>query len=333
MNIVLNNIEQQIIDETEVIQPARKNFIEANTTEVSLRHLKDECTIPVFSRDNECTISHYEFIKYTEDVITDVLSNNIKLKEEIRVSHIVKGRIPSAIGKPAKDLLENEKTIYYERMAFVIEIPEISEVINGNKLSLSIGGVRAYNQENLYGKKSIEKFKVFIGFQNRVCLNLCISTDGLADSIRISSIGELKTKILELINGYDRKKHLENLQELGRYSINEDQFAFLIGKLKMCQYLSKEERKGLFPISITDSQITSIVKDYFSDECFKSIEGTINLWKLYNLFTEAVKSSYIDNHLERNLSAYEFIQHLAKSLKTGEPNWFIYNLSIANSAF
>jgi hypothetical protein len=331
MNLVLNNIEQQIIEETEVIQPARKNFIEANTTEVSLRHLKDECTIPVFSKDNECTISHYEFIKYTEDVITDVLSNNIKLKEEIRVSHIVKGRVPSAIGKPAKELLENEKTIYYERMAFVIEIPEISEVINGNKLSLSIGGVRAYNQENLYGKKSIEKFKVFIGFQNRVCLNLCISTDGLADSIRISSIGELKSKILELINGYDRKKHLENLQELGRYSINQDQFANLIGKMKVYQYLSKEEKKDLFPLSITDSQITSIVKDYCTDVFFCSTEGTINLWKLYNLFTEANKTSYIDNHLERNVSAYEFIQYLCKYVKSGESNFFYNNINMTKT--
>lgn len=327
MNLVLNNIEQQIIDETEVIQSTRKNFIEANTLQVDLEHLKNKCTVPVFSRDNESSISHYEFIKNTEDVITDVLSNNIQLQEEIRVSHIVKGRVPSAIGKPAKDLLENEKTIYYERMAFVIEIPEISEVINGNRLNLSIGGVRAYNQENLYGKKSIEKFKVFIGFQNRVCLNLCIATDGLADSIRISSIGELKSKILELINGYDRKRHLENLQELGKYSISEDQFAFLIGKMKMYQYLSKEERKDLFPISVTDSQITSIVKDYFSDVFFCSTSGAINLWKLYNLFTEANKTSYIDNHLERNVNAYEFIQYLAKSVKNGESNFF-YNKNI-----
>jgi hypothetical protein len=58
--------------------------------------------------------------------------------------------------KGAKDLSEQEKTLYYERMAFVIEIPEISEVINGNKLSLAIGGVRAYNQENLYGKRKVQ---------------------------------------------------------------------------------------------------------------------------------------------------------------------------------
>jgi hypothetical protein len=332
MNLVLNNPEAQIIEEAQVIQSERKNFIEANTLQVDLDHLKTECIVPVFSKDNESTISHYEFIKYTEDVITNLLSKHIKLDEEIRVSHMVKGRIPSAIGKPAKDLLEQEKTLYYERMAFVIEIPEISEVINGNKLSLAIGGVRAYNQENLYGKKSIEKFKVFIGFQNKVCLNLCISTDGLAESIRISSVGELKSKILELINGYDRKRHLENLKELGKYSINEDQFAFLIGKMKMYQYLSKEEKKDLFPLTITDSQITSIVKDYYSDVFFCSIEGTINLWRLYNIFTEANKTSYIDNNLERNVSAYEFIQYLAKYVKNGESNFFLNNLSIAKTS-
>jgi hypothetical protein len=325
MNIVLNNPENQIIDEAQVIQSGRKNFIEANTIQVDLQHLKNECVIPVFAKDNESTISHYEFIKYTEDVITSVLSNSIQLKEEVRVSHMIKGRIPSAIGKPAKELLEHEKTLYYERLAFVIEIPEISEVINGNKLSLAVGGVRAYNQENLYGKKSIEKFKVFIGFQNTVCLNLCISTDGLAESIRISSVGELKTKILELINGYDRKKHLQDLEDLARYTINENQFAGLVGRAKMYQYLSKEDKKDLFPLSITDSQITSIVRDYYTDVFFCSTDGTINLWKLYNIFTESVKSSYIDSLLERNASAFEFINYLAKSLKNGEPNWFLNN--------
>lgn len=325
MNLLLNNPEHQIIDEAQVIQSGRKNFIEANTIQVDLEHLKNECVIPVFAKDNESAISHYEFIKYTEDVITNVLSNNIRLNKEIRVSHMIKGRIPSAIGKPAKELLEHEKTLYYERMAFVIEIPEISQVINGNKLSLAIGGVRAYNQENLYGKKSIEKFKVFIGFQNTVCLNLCISTDGLADSIRISSVGELKTKILELINGYDRKKHLEDLEDLGRHSINEHQFAGLVGRAKMYQYLSKEEKKDLFPLSITDRQITSIVRDYYTDVFFCSTDGTINLWKLYNLFTESIKSSYIDSLLERNVSAFEFILSLAKSLKNKETNWFLNN--------
>lgn len=331
--LAYNPIAEQVIEEQEVVSNKSKNFIEANTLEVSLSHLQNDCIVPVFSKDNESTISHYEFIKYTKDVIADVLSNDILLQEEIRVSHIVKGRIPTAIGKPAKDLTEEEKTIYYERCAFVIEIPEISQVVNGNRLNLAIGGVRAYNQENLFSRKSIEKFKVFIGFQNIVCLNLCIATDGLADSIRISSVSELKTKILELINGYNRKRHLENLHNLGKYSINEDQFAYLIGKMKMYQYLSKEEKKDLFQLSITDSQITSIVKDYYSDVFFCNTSCTINLWKLYNLFTEANKTSYIDNNLERNVNAYEFIQYLADCIKNGTPSWFIYNITMSNTAF
>src|SRR3970282_2527297 len=156
MNLVLNNQEHQIIDEKEIIVFPKRNLIEANTTEVSLNHLKNECTIPVFAKDNECTISHYEFIESTKEVVEDILDYKGVLKPDIRVSHVIKGRIPTAIGKPANELLEHEKTIYYERMAFLIEIPEISEIINGNKLSLAIGGVRSYNQENLFSTKSME---------------------------------------------------------------------------------------------------------------------------------------------------------------------------------
>lgn len=328
-----DHVEAHVIDEHEVVLKKRKNFIEANTLDVDLEHLENDCIVPVFSKDNESTISHFEFIKHTREVIVDVLSGNAKLEEEIRVSHIIKGRIPSAIGKPAKELLESEKTLYYERCAFVIEVPEISQVVNGNRLNLAIGGVRAYNQENLFSRKAMEKFKVFIGFQNTVCTNLCISTDGLADTIRISSVEDLKTKVLELMTTYNRKEHIENLQQLSQYSIDEEQFAYLVGKMKMYQYLPKAEKRDLFPLAITDSQITSIVKDYYTDEFFGRQKSRIDLWKLYNLFTEANKSSYIDNHLERNVNAYEFVKYLSNSIKNGEPNWFLHIISIANSAF
>ena len=56
------------------------------------------------------------------------------------------------MGKPAKELLEHEKTLYYERMAFAIEIPSLLGNVAGNELRLTVGGVRAYNQENLYAK-------------------------------------------------------------------------------------------------------------------------------------------------------------------------------------
>jgi hypothetical protein len=325
MNLVSNRIDHQIIDEKEIIQFPRRSFIEANTIEVSLEHLKNDCVIPVFAKDNECTISHYEFINSTLEVVEDILNYQGVLKPEIRASHVIKGRIPSAVSKPAQQLLEHEKTIYYERMAFVIEIPEISEMINGNKLNLSIGGVRSYNQENLFSKKSMEKFKIFIGFQNTVCTNLCISTDGLIDDLRISSILELKGKIYELINSYKKKEHLISMEQMFNFSFTETQFAHLVGKMKLFPYLAKEEKQRLFPLSINDTQLNIVIKDYHNDAHFsKAEDNTINFWNLYNLITEANKSAYIDNNLERNVNAFEFVNHLAKSLNNDEANYFIH---------
>lgn len=328
MNLVLNNQEHQIIDENEVVKFPRRNFIEANTTEVSLSHLQNECTIPVFAKDNECTISHFEFIDSTKEVIEDILQFKGVLKPDIRVSHVIKGRIPTAIGKPAKELLSEEKTIYYERCAFVIEIPEISEVINGNKLNLAIGGVRSYNQENLFSKKSMEKFKVFIGFQNTVCTNLCISTDGLKEDLRVSSIGELKSKIYELINNYKKKEHLINMERMFRYSLTETQFAHLVGKMKLFPYLSKEEKQILFPLAMNDTQLNIVVKDYHTDAHFsKSEDGRINFWNFYNLLTEANKSTYIDSNLERNVNAYGYVNYLLNAIENQNSNWFL-NINI-----
>lgn len=324
MNLVLNNPIHQVIDEEEIIVFPKRNFIEANTVQVDLEHLKSECIIPVFAKDNESTISHYEFIESTKEVVEEILDYKGVLKPEIRVSHQIKGRIPSAVAKPAKELLEHEKTLYYERIAFVIEIPEISEMINGNQLSLSIGGVRSYNQENLFSKKSIEKFKVFIGFQNKVCTNLCISTDGLKHDIRVASVSELKAKIYELINSYDKKKHLQQMNEMSSYTINETEFAHLIGKMKLYSFLDKEAKSNLFPLNINDNQINSIIKDYHTDSNFARFEnGNIDFWRLYNLFTEAAKSAYIDTNFEKNVNAYEFINYLANFIKTDTDNWFL----------
>lgn len=328
MNLVLNNTEHQIIDEKEVVKFPRRNFIEANTTEVSLNHLQNECTIPVFAKDNECTISHFEFIDSAKEVIEDILQFKGVLKPDIRVSHVIKGRIPTAIGKPAKELLDEEKTIYYERCAFVIEIPEISEVINGNKLNLAIGGVRSYNQENLFSKKSMEKFKVFIGFQNTVCTNLCISTDGLKEDLRVSSIGELKSKIYELINNYKKKEHLISMERMFRYSLTETQFAHLIGKMKLYPYLSKEEKQTLFPLAMNDTQLNIVVKDYHTDAHFsKSEDGRINFWNFYNLLTEANKSTYIESHLQKNVNAFGYVNYLINAIENQNSNWFL-NINI-----
>lgn len=322
LTIANNNIDNQVISEQE-ITISKGSFINGNTEQVTLDHLKRECIIPVYS-DNESSISHAQFIDATNEVVQSNFSGAKILQPNIRISHVIKGRVPSAVGKPVKELTPEEKTIYYQRCAFMIEVPTLTENVNNNTLSLTIGGVRALNQENLYSKRNLEKFKVFIGFKNLVCTNLCISTDGLNADIRVSSVAELKDKINELIQQFDKERFLGNMERISKFQLDELQFAHTIGKMRMYQHLNKAEKVGKLALGLNDNQIGTVVKNYYEDENFnRNEDGSINLWHLYNNFTEANKSSYIDSNLERNANAFEFVSGLANSMQNQTENWFL----------
>jgi len=300
-------------------------FIVANTIEVPLHHLKQDCIIPVFSKDNEKTIAHQEFIESVLTAISKVFPHHSISTPEIRVSHQIKGRTPDAIHLNAKDLLDHQKTIYYERMAFVINIPSIVDSINGNELTLSVGGVRSYNLENLYNKKTLEKFKFFIGFQNKVCLNMCINTDGFKEDLRVSSASELQHKVIEVMQNYNAELHLMEMKELTQDYLSEHQFAQLIGKSRLYQHLPKSEKQKIPMLNFNDSHINTMAKDYYEDKNFCRLDdGRINLWDVYNLFTQANKSSYIDTFLDRNLNAFEFSKGIQKTLNgNSDYHWFL----------
>ena len=308
-------------------RPARRlPFIEANTKEVSVGHLKNDCIIPVFSKDNEVTISHHGFIETVYDAANEVFRGERVDNPDIRVSHIIKGRIPEAINKPVNQLLESDKTIYYERMMFCMEIPTIHEDIAGNRLNLTIGGVRAYNNENLYSRKTYEKFKLFIGFKNMVCCNMCVSTDGYKSELRVMSIEELYRAAIELFRSYSIGSHLDHMKRLQDYSITEAQFAQFLGKSRMYQFLPNKEKKMLPEMLMTDTQINLVTKAYYNDEDFgrSGDEKELSMWKMYNLLTGANKSSYIDSFLDRSLNAGELSTGICKALEGDcEYSWFI----------
>ena len=303
----------------------RRPFIEANTTEVELEHLRHDCIIPVFSKDNEKTIAHQEFIESVCEAAYRAFPNAQFQAPEIRVSHQIKGRVPGAIHKPVKELLEHEKTIYYERMAFVMK-SNITQVIGSNEVQLTIGGVRSLNQENLYNRKSAEKFKFFIGFQNQVCLNLCISTDGFQENLKVMHVRDLEAKACEIMQSYPAEEHLKSMENLTNYSLSEHQFAQLAGKARLYQHLPKKVKAEIPALDFNDGQFSTVAKDYYQDESFcRNVNGDINLWKLYNLFTQANKSSYIDTFLERNVNAHEFNQGIVKALSSSNSDyaWFL----------
>ena len=339
---LVHRINRQIIpipqpqyEEVEILEPEitgsrRSNvklpFIEANTKEVTIEHLKNDCVVPVFSKDNEITISHPVFIESVWEAANRVFPRETIEEPAIRVSHVIKGRTPEAIHKPVKDLLETDKTIYYERMMFCFEIPTIHEDIAGNRLNLTIGGVRAYNHENLYSKKGMEKFKLFIGFKNMVCCNMCISTDGYKSELKVMNIHGLFNAAMQLFQDYNAAKHLYYMGAFKDSYMTEHQFAQFLGKSRLYQYLPVEQKKRLPQMLMTDTQIGLVAKSFYNDGNFSVIErgNEISMWNVYNLLTGANKSSYIDNFLDRAYNATQLAEGLNKALYgENEYTWFI----------
>ncbi|RYE59167.1 MAG: DUF3871 family protein [Sphingobacteriales bacterium] len=309
----------------EPVQSSDKPFIQANTEPVELVELRHSHIIPVYVKDNEPLIGHYDFIEAAWDAASTVFGNGNLAQPTIRVSHPIKGRIPEARNKPASELLEREKTLYYERMMFLIEIPCNYDEIGGNRLNLTIGGVKAYNLDNVYGKKGAsEHFKVFVGFKNTVCCNLCVNTDGLLADIRVNTKRELYSQIYDLLCRYNALNYLTQMQQLTQLSLSERQFAQLVGRCRLYQHLPPATKKGIPELHFGDSQINQVCRDYYRDESFSREEGgSINLWRVFNLFTGANKSSYIDSFLARASGASQLVGHIAESLSGKTSSWYL----------
>ncbi len=320
-NSQLEITDIEVIDEVSTTKP----FIEANTVQSSLIEVRQEHIIPVFIKDNEPVISHAEFIESTLKAVGEVYHGERILKPNIRLSHPIKGRVPEAKHKPAIELLEYEKTIYYERMAFIIEIPTISTDIAGNRLNLTIGGVKAYNLDNLYNRSGADQhFKIFVGFQNKVCTNLSVTSDGYLANLKVKNLEMLMHSIKGLITDFNAVKLAEQLQSLHQYELSEQQFAQFIGRSRMYKHLPDEQKLLIPELMYGENQLNTICHDYYKDNNFcKSSDGNINLWNLYNLFTGANKSTYIDNFLDRSVNAYQLAQELQIALQNKSDCWYL----------
>lgn len=325
MELVKVNTKPALVEDIEPVQESSDiHFMAANTVPVKIEDLQKKHTIPVFAKDNESTISHQEFIETVAYVTDQIFGGETILKPAVRVSHPIKGRIPSAVGKPAKELLEHEKTIYFERMAFAMEVPSINGNIGGNALNLTVGGVRAYNLTNLHSRKSEEHFKLFIGFQNKVCTNLCVSTDGFLSDVKVRTVAELAKAAYNLFGEFNVYRGIDVLNNLPGTMITESQFAQIVGRARLYQNMPYKYRKDIPAFPLMDSQVNLVVKDYYSDESFcRNDLGNINLWKLMNLFTGANKMSYIDTFLDRGVGCQQFIYGLYQAIGENKHHWFV----------
>lgn len=290
---------------------------------MALDEIGNQHIVPVHVKDNEQTLSHIQFIESVSDVAISCFGS--ASEPQIRVSHPIKGRIPEARNKPAKELLPSETTLYYERMAWMINFPEITAQIGKETLELAIGGVKAYNLDNLYSTKdALESFKLFIGFKNMVCTNLCVATDGFKSEVKVNSVAALKDAALNLFHAFDVQQQADEFSLLREAVLTEEQFAHVLGKIKLYNSMPKEERKDIPEIGLSDSQLSAIAEDYYTDASHgRDSEGNISLWNIYNLFTGANKSSYIDTFLDRNIKVYQGARHLFEATRNPLTSWYL----------
>ncbi|HTO16613.1 MAG TPA: DUF3871 family protein [Edaphocola sp.] len=136
---------------------------------------------------------------------------------------------------------------------------------------------------------------------------------------------EPKCLALRNRNHWHKSNRSNHLELLSHQSLSQHQFAQLIGKSRLYNYLPKKDKLEIPELLLNDGQISTVAKDYYQDESFcRNEDGDINLWSVFNLFTQSNKSSYIDTFLDRNANAFEFSSGLAKALN-GNSNyhWFL----------
>ena len=324
-------INDKDIIEAEVIEDEdwgdkHPNFIESNTQAITLEELTNKNIIPTFC-DNTLTISHQNFIGSVVEVAKKVFGE--LTVPELRVSHPIIGRVPSAQHKKASELRDDEKTTFYQRMAFCAHVKNLTRTINGETVHLCIGGVRAYNEDKLYNRQSAMKFKIFAGWKIRVCSNLCLTCDGNSGTIECLTEADIMQKSLELFTAFNPHKEdtLRLLENLSSTAISEEQFCQIIGRMRLYQFLPLAEQKQLPPLTIGDQAVNAMVKNYISNPNFGKKEGVdFTAWNLMQLANEAVKQSYIDKWLDRNQNCTDFAIGIQKALNgedTEGYSWFL----------
>ena len=300
------------------------NFLEANTNAITIDELAEQCVVPTWA-NQELTISHQDFINTVHDAACNIFAGETINTPEIRVSHIVRGRIPSALGKRSSELLESEKTQFYQRLAFAFTIPSLHECIAGQRLELCIGGVRNYSDLNLYrANRGMEKFTIFIGWRVNICSNQVLTGQGVRLALEVMSIHDLYKAVLELFYNFNMDRDIQLLQSLTQTRLSETQFAQIVGRMRLYQALPSYQQRKLPKLLITDSQINNVCRDYYSNPNFGAKNSTITLFDFHNLLTEANKSSYINDYVQRGINATEVTVGICKALQgDSEYSWFL----------
>ena len=303
-------------------QETRSPFILGNTREIGLTELGDMLT-PVFSRDNVETISHTEAISTVMDAVSTFFDGEEIKSPVVRVSHEMKLRNRFGMGKLVENLTPEDSDSYWQRAMAMIEIPSISQDINGSRCNLQVCIVRNYADCNLLGNSSQKQtFKLAVGFLNTVCTNGMVCTDGVNLSIKVTNTADFYKYCLELFRQYNYKQHLDDMRRLNDTVVTVSTLAQFLGRARMAAALptSMKNELGLPEFTLPEAQLNNMIRDYYTDENFGGFGREITAWQFYMLLTN-YKNNYIDVTLERSCNAYQCARGVASAINNEDDAW------------
>lgn len=278
--------------------------------------LRNDMVFPLFD-DAETMITPATFIDLTRKVGRDMFKETGDVS--IKYTHPKKFKKDHARNK--KGLLGPEDyNMYSQRTAFTLEVPGYDTEINGYDSKLVIAGIKPYDLDVRSRSSNLQHFKLGIGYQVGVCLNLCISSvQGANLMLNVRSEEELEEKIGELFRDYSTEHDLVDLRRMDNYTITKQQFATILGNMKIYQSMQKSMQSLVPKLELSGSMITRVAEEYVGGP-FESEGREIPMWKFYNYLTSAVKTGgSMTQFLDQNVNAFSIANGITNHL-AGEGN-------------
>lgn len=260
-------VEAEIIKDDEDWKDTTPAFIESNSQAITLEELETKCIVPCFAT-NELTLSHQEIAKNLYSAAALVYGQENLGPLEFRVSHPISGRVgKSALSKDIDQLLDSEKSLWFQRIACCFKVKSMTNTICGQETNLCIGFIRSYHTTNLYSGKSAERISLYCGTRVKLCSNMCLTLSGLRENLQCLTGMDVKEHAHRLLESYSAHadEDTQMLENLSSTFITPSEFSHLIGRLRYYMALSTNEQKalveGIYTKEIRNQKIAKVDVD------------------------------------------------------------------------
>jgi hypothetical protein len=268
----------------------------ANAKEVSVQELFN-CLVPKNERTNQHIVSQAELATITKDT----LSNEYNIGDATIVgSHF------HSMGNATKEDVGG----WYDRLVCIYDLDVVQE-ISDSQLRLTAGFAIDYKSQSKLAnnKKNEQVVTMFMGFQNNVCMNMCISSEGISHQLIFSSPSEFAALMKNNVQSYtiQMKRQIELLRSMEGKSMPVNKFEEMLGRELIKSRMGNAQANKLTPLNST--QWMDVASLTITDRRYRinPEDKSVSAWQAYNLMTEAAKNSQLDSVVSTLSNCTKFV--------------------------